>query len=101
MKIAFLTWQFPNWHNTFTLNELIEIERAGHQITVFLLSLLPKRLTPGIIGKFIVLMSLQMNPAGRESSVPFVSDMILDLGLGRGFLTDLRKGSFLFVRLQR
>ena len=47
MKIAFLTWQFPNWHNTFTLNELIEIERAGHQITVFSVEPSPGGVTSG------------------------------------------------------
>ena len=34
MRILFITWQFPNFNCTFILNEIVELIRQGHDVTV-------------------------------------------------------------------
>ena len=35
LKICFVVWFFPKLSETFVLNQIIELKRQGHQITIF------------------------------------------------------------------
>ena len=35
LKIAFITWRFPNWHNTFIFYEICELLKLDHKISIF------------------------------------------------------------------
>ena len=35
MKIAFIVHLFPRLHNTFILNEIVELLRLGYEISIF------------------------------------------------------------------
>ena len=35
MKIAFITHQFPNLYTTFIQNEIVELVKRGHDVSIF------------------------------------------------------------------
>lgn len=37
MKVAFVTWKFPALANTFILNEIVEVKRRGHDVSIYAL----------------------------------------------------------------
>ena len=35
MKVAFCTWKFPALANTFILNEIVEVHKRGHEVSIY------------------------------------------------------------------